>query len=64
MKPSFRTVLNAEHPLILFGAYDALSARLIERAGCAACFVSGFSVVGARYGVPDIGLRAFGDISA
>jgi 2-methylisocitrate lyase-like PEP mutase family enzyme len=64
MKPSFRTVLNAEHPLILFGAYDALSARLIERAGCAACFVSGFSVVGARYGVPDLGLRAFGDISA
>ncbi len=26
--------------------------------------MSGFSVVGARYGVPDVGLRAFGDISA
>jgi 2,3-dimethylmalate lyase len=64
MKPDFRTALAAEQPLILFGAYDALSARLIERAGCAALFVSGFSVVGARYGVPDIGLRAFGDISA
>lgn len=64
MKPNFRTALAAEQPLILFGAYDALSARLIERAGCAALFVSGFSVVGARYGVPDIGLRAFGDISA
>jgi 2-methylisocitrate lyase-like PEP mutase family enzyme len=64
MKPNFRTALAAEQPLILFGAYDALSARLIERAGCAALFVSGFSVVGARYAVPDIGLRAFGDISA
>jgi 2,3-dimethylmalate lyase len=64
MKPNFRTALKAEQPLILFGAYDALSARLIERAGCAACFVSGFSIVGSRFGVPDLGLRAFGDISA
>ncbi len=64
LKPNFRTALAAERPLILFGAYDALSARLIERAGCAALFVSGFSIVGARYAVPDIGLRAFGDISA
>jgi len=64
MKPDFRAALAAERPLILFGAYDALSAKLIERAGCAACFVSGFSVVGARFGVPDLGLRAFGDISA
>jgi 2,3-dimethylmalate lyase len=49
--------------LILFGAYDALSARLIAKAGCPACFISGFSVVGSRFGVPDLGLRAFGDIS-
>ncbi|HTV31426.1 MAG TPA: isocitrate lyase/PEP mutase family protein [Xanthobacteraceae bacterium] len=63
-KPNFRKALEAEQPLILFGAYDALSARLIERAGCAACFISGFSVVGSRFGVPDIGLRAFGDIAA
>lgn len=64
MKHSFRQALAAEKPLILFGAYDGLSARLIERAGCKACFVSGFSVVGARFGVPDVGLRSFGDISA
>jgi 2,3-dimethylmalate lyase len=64
MKPNFRTALKTQQPPILFGAYDALSARLIERAGCAACFVSGFSVVGSRFGVPDLGLRAFGDISA
>jgi 2-methylisocitrate lyase-like PEP mutase family enzyme len=63
-KRTFRDVLAAEHPVIQFGAFDALSARLIARAGCASYFVSGFSVVGARYGVPDVGLRAFGDISA
>ncbi len=64
MKHSFRQALATEKPLILFGAYDALSARLIERAGCRAAFISGFSVVGARFGVPDVGLRAFGDIAA
>jgi 2-methylisocitrate lyase-like PEP mutase family enzyme len=60
---SFRDVLKAERPVIQMGAFDALSARLIERAGCSSYFISGFSVVGAHYGVPDIGLRAFGDIS-
>ncbi len=63
-RPSFRAALAAEHPLVLFGAFDGLSAKLIERAGCKAAFISGFSVVGARYGVPDLGLRAFGDIAA
>ncbi|GLH76659.1 carboxyvinyl-carboxyphosphonate phosphorylmutase [Bradyrhizobium sp. SSBR45G] len=61
---SFRQVLADRKPLILFGAYDALSARLIEASGGEAVFISGFSVVGARYGVPDFGLRAFGDIAA
>lgn len=57
-------MLAKQKPLVLFGAYDALSARLIEASGGEAIFISGFSVVGARYGVPDFGLRAFGDIAA
>ena len=60
----FRNALSPDGPMILFGAYDAMTARLIELAGAPAMFVSGFAVVGARYGVPDVGLRAFGDIAA
>jgi len=63
-RPSFREALGQQKLMVLFGAYDALSARIIEQMGGNALFVSGFSVVGARYGVPDIGLRAFGDIAA
>jgi 2-methylisocitrate lyase-like PEP mutase family enzyme len=63
-KMTFRDVLAIERPVVMFGAFDALSARMIARAGCNSFFVSGFSVVGARFGVPDVGLRAFGDISA
>ena len=60
----FRDLLKTEKPLVQMGAYDALSARLIAQAGCKSMFIGGFSVVGARYGVPDVGLRAFGDIAA
>lgn len=38
------------------GAYDALSARLIERAGFPAVYMTGFGATAARLGMPDIGL--------
>jgi 2-methylisocitrate lyase-like PEP mutase family enzyme len=60
---SFRSLLDAEGPLILPGAHDALAARLIQRAGFEGFFIGGFGVVGARYGVPDIGLKSLGDLS-
>jgi len=62
-RKSFRSLLAADGPLILPGAHDALAARLIQRAGFEGFFIGGFGAVGARYGVPDIGLKSLGDIS-
>jgi 2-methylisocitrate lyase-like PEP mutase family enzyme len=62
--PAWRNLLAREQPLLLPCAYDALSARLIERAGFAAYSIGGYALVGSRYGIPDIGLAAFGEISA
>lgn len=62
--PIFRDLLKSEKPLVLLGAYDALGARLIAQAGGKSLFIGGFSIVGARYGVPDVGLRAYADIAA
>ncbi len=66
-RPSFRQALDravAEKRLLVIpGAYDALSALLIERTGFDTMFVGGFPVAGARYGVPDIGLKGFSDIA-
>jgi 2-methylisocitrate lyase-like PEP mutase family enzyme len=62
-RKSFRSLLAAEGPLILPGAHDALAARLIQRAGFGGFFIGGFGAVGARFGVPDIGLKSLGDIS-
>ena len=61
---TFRQLVASERPLVLPGAHDAISARLIQRAGFKAYFIGGFPLVGARYGVPDIGLMGFGEIEA
>lgn len=63
-KPTWRDLLARSEPLILPCAHDALSARLIERAGFAAYSVGGYALVGARHALPDIGLVAFGEMSA
>jgi 2-methylisocitrate lyase-like PEP mutase family enzyme len=63
-KPTWKELLDREQPLLLPCAHDALSARLIERAGFTAYSIGGFALVGSRYGIPDIGLAAFGEISA
>ena len=61
---TFRSLLKTEQPLVLAGAHDAISARLIARAGFKAYFIGGFPTVGARFGVPDIGLAQLGEMSA
>ena len=60
----WKELLDQEQPLLLPCAHDALSARLIERAGFTAYSIGGFALVGSRYGIPDIGLAAYGEISA
>jgi len=42
--------------------FDALSARLVERAGFRLTFMSGFSVAAARLAVPDTGLISLGEM--
>jgi 2-methylisocitrate lyase-like PEP mutase family enzyme len=44
--------------------YDALSARLIERAGFRLTFMSGFAVAATRFGQPDTGLVSYGEMVA
>lgn len=42
--------------------FDALSAKLVERAGFQLCFMSGFSVSAARLALPDVGLISYGEM--
>jgi 2-methylisocitrate lyase-like PEP mutase family enzyme len=63
-KPTWRELLAREKPLVLPGAHDALSARLIEQAGFAAYVIGGYPLVGARYALPDLGIVGLGEMVA
>jgi len=58
MRPStaLRRMLDGPDIIVLPGAYDALSARLAERAGFSAVFTTGFGFAATLLGVPDYGL--------
>src|ERR687883_522287 len=63
-RPTWRELLARGEPLLLPCAHDALSARMIERAGFSAYSIGGFPLVGSRHALPDIGLVGFGEMSA
>lgn len=51
-----RAVLDGDGCVVMPCCFDALSARLVERAGFPLTFMSGFSVAAARAALPDTGL--------
>lgn len=62
-RATWREVLKREKPLLLPAAFDALAARMIERAGFAAYQIGGFALSGAQFALPDIDLLHFGEIN-
>lgn len=57
-----RELLDSPDILVIPGCYDALSTKLIERAGFPAAFMSGFAVSAARIGMPDTGLISYAEM--
>lgn len=51
-----RELLARREPLLAPGAYDALSARLVEQAGFDAVYMTGFGTTASLIGRPDVGL--------
>lgn len=62
-RASLRSVMRIERPLVTPLAHDALSARLIERAGFRAFAVGGSAMLAARFALPDIGLAGLGEMT-
>lgn len=63
-KRTWKELLKQEAPVQLPAAHDALTAKLIQRAGFVAYQIGGFALVGARHGLPDIDLTRFAEQSA
>jgi 2-methylisocitrate lyase-like PEP mutase family enzyme len=58
-----RSLLSAGHTIVAPGAYDGLSARLIEQAEFPAIYASGGAIARSA-GMPDLGLLSFSEIVA
>jgi carboxyvinyl-carboxyphosphonate phosphorylmutase len=51
-----RELLAGSDPVVAPGAYDALSARLVEQAGFGVVYMTGFGTTASLIGRPDVGL--------
>jgi methylisocitrate lyase len=60
----FRELLARPQILIVPGAFDALSAKLAERAGFEAVYMTGAGTVNAVAGLPDIGLLSLTEVAS
>jgi methylisocitrate lyase len=60
----FRAAMKEEKPLQVVGAVNAYAARLAERTGYKALYVSGGGVAASSLGVPDLGISTMDDVLA
>ncbi|MBI5632756.1 MAG: methylisocitrate lyase [Nitrospirae bacterium] len=58
----FRAAVKNEKPLQVVGAVNAYSARLAERTGFKALYVSGGGVAASSLGLPDLGISTMDDV--
>ncbi len=60
--PSLRALMGTHAPVLAPGAYDTLSARLVEAAGFPALYMTGFGTAASVLGRPDVGLLGMSEM--
>ena len=58
-----RDLINRKDGLVVPGAYDGVSARLVERAGFPVVYMTGYGVSASRLGLPDLGFAGLGEMA-
>jgi 2-methylisocitrate lyase-like PEP mutase family enzyme len=61
-RPTIASALAAECPLVTPLAHDALSARMIAKAGFRSFAIGGSALLATRFALPDIGLIGLQDM--
>jgi 2-methylisocitrate lyase-like PEP mutase family enzyme len=61
-RPALRQLIERRQALVVPGAFDALSARLVEQAGFPAVYMTGFGVSASRLGLPDLGFAGLAEM--
>ncbi len=60
---TLRTLVERKNGLVIPGAYDGVSARLVERAGFAAVYMTGYGTSASRLGLPDLGYAGLAEMA-
>ena len=61
-RQQLRALVAERRGLVVPGAYDAVSARLVEQAGFPAAYMTGFGVSASRLGLPDLGFAGLAEM--
>ncbi len=60
---TLRTLVEEKKGLVVPGVYDGVSARLVERAGFPAVYMTGYGTSASRLGLPDLGYAGLAEMA-
>jgi 2-methylisocitrate lyase-like PEP mutase family enzyme len=63
VRRTLRTLIEQKNALLVPGAYDGVSARLVERAGFPAVYMTGYGTSASRLGLPDLGYAGLAEMA-
>ena len=63
-RKKLRAMLASGKTLVVPGAYDPMSAKLIERAGFPVVYIGSYATAAAGFGLPDVGLVTMDEMAA
>jgi 2-methylisocitrate lyase-like PEP mutase family enzyme len=63
VRRTLRSLVTLKHGLVVPGAYDGVSARLVERAGFPAVYMTGYGTSASRLGLPDLGYAGLAEMA-
>ncbi|HEX2441589.1 MAG TPA: isocitrate lyase/PEP mutase family protein, partial [Methylomirabilota bacterium] len=63
VRRTLRALVGRKNGLVVPGAYDGVSARLVERAGFEAVYMTGFGTSASRLGLPDLGYAGLAEMA-
>jgi 2-methylisocitrate lyase-like PEP mutase family enzyme len=58
-----RQLMSDQRGLVVPGAYDGVSAKLVERAGFPVVYMTGYGVSASRLGMPDMGFAGLAEMA-
>jgi len=63
-RQTLRNMLESGKTIVVPGAYDPISAMLVERAGFQAVYIGSYATAAAGFGMPDVGLVTMDEMAA